>query len=183
MFKKATAYICAQNNQNMKRISLVLVLFVSLITACNKKETGCPYTPSTLVAPQSEVTTIEQYLATNNITGTTQHPSGFHYKITAPGSGSTPTLCSQIGINYKGQLADGTVFDQTTGQIRVFVLGQLIPGWQLGIPLIKPGGGKITLYIPPTLGYGSTAIKDNQGNVVIPANSMLIFEVELVAMG
>jgi FKBP-type peptidyl-prolyl cis-trans isomerase FkpA len=166
----------------MKKFSLLLVLFVTLLTACKKKE-DCPYTQSTTVAPDSEVAAVQQYLTTNNITGTTKDASGFFYKIDLAGTGSTPTMCSQIGILYKGQLTNGTVFDETTnGQIRVFTLGQLIPGWKLGIPLIKPGG-KIKLYIPPTLGYGANAIKDNQGNVVIPANSILVFEVELKAMG
>jgi FKBP-type peptidyl-prolyl cis-trans isomerase FkpA len=167
----------------MKKISLVLVLFVTLLMACNKDE-GCPYTQSTTVASESEVAAVQQYLTTNNITGTTKHPSGFFYKINATGTGTTPNMCSQIGILYKGQLTNGTVFDETTnGQMRVFTLGELIPGWKLGIPLIKPGGGKITLYLPPSLGYGTNDVKDQQGNVVIPGNSILIFDVEFVAMG
>jgi FKBP-type peptidyl-prolyl cis-trans isomerase FkpA len=167
----------------MKKIALFLILTVSLLTACSKKE-ECGYAQSTTVAPASEVTAVEQYLASKNITDATKHPNGFYYKITAPGTGSTPGMCSQIGILYKGQLTNGTIFDQTTnGQMRVFTLGELIAGWKLGIPLIKPGGGKIQLYLPPSLAYGSSDIKDQQGTVVIPANSVLIFEVELVAMG
>jgi FKBP-type peptidyl-prolyl cis-trans isomerase FkpA len=74
-------------------------------------------------------------------------------------------------------LTNGTIFDQTTNnQMRVFVLGELIAGRRIGIPLIKTSG-KITLYVPPTLGYGST------GNASIPANSVLIFDVELLAIG
>lgn len=169
--------------QNMKKIILIIVLFVSLLTAC-KKNDECGYAQSTVVAPASEVAAVEQYLASKNITDATKHPNGFYYKILAPGSGTTPGMCSQIGILYEGKLTDGTVFDKTTnGQMVVFVLGTLIPGWQLGIPLIKPGGGKILLYLPPSLAYGSSDVKDQQGNVVIPGNSILIFEVELVAMG
>jgi FKBP-type peptidyl-prolyl cis-trans isomerase FkpA len=167
----------------MKKISLVLFLFVTLLMACNKEE-KCPYTQSTIVAPESEVTAVQQYLTTNNITGTTKHPNGFFYKIEAAGTGNTPDMCSQIGILYKGQLTNGTVFDETTnGQMRVFTLGELIPGWKLGIPLIKPGGGKIKLYLPPSLAYGPNDVKDQQGTVIIPGNSILIFEVEFVAMG
>jgi len=110
-----------------------------------------------------------------------KHPSGFYYKIVSPGTGTaTPNLCSQIGINYKGQLTNGNVFDQST-QMAVFNLGQLIVGWQKGIPLIKTGG-KINLYLPPSLAYGSQAIRDQQGNTLIPANSILIFTVDLVAI-
>jgi FKBP-type peptidyl-prolyl cis-trans isomerase len=49
-------------------------------------------------------------------------------------------------------------------------------GWQYGLPLIKPGG-KILLYLPPSLGYGSSPVG------TIPANSVLIFEVQLVSVG
>jgi FKBP-type peptidyl-prolyl cis-trans isomerase FkpA len=55
----------------------------------------------------------------------------------------------------------------------------LIEGWKIGLPLIQKSG-KIKLYIPPSLGYGASDIKDNNGVVVIPANSMLIFDVSLV---
>jgi FKBP-type peptidyl-prolyl cis-trans isomerase FkpA len=54
-------------------------------------------------------------------------------------------------------------------------LGQLIVGWQKGLPLIS-SGGKITLYIPPSLGYGSAAAGS------IPANSILIFDIELISV-
>jgi len=72
-------------------------------------------------------------------------------------------------------LIDGTTFDQTGSSAVTFQLGQLISGWQLGLPLIKPGG-KIKLYLPPTLGYGSRTVGS------IPANSILIFEISLVAI-
>jgi FKBP-type peptidyl-prolyl cis-trans isomerase FkpA len=86
-------------------------------------------------------------------------------------------LCSQILISYKGTLKNGTVFDQQNNVI--FVLGSLIEGWKKGIPLLKKGGS-IKLYIPPSLGYGGTDVRDNNsGQVVIPANSMLIFDVTL----
>lgn len=51
-------------------------------------------------------------------------------------------------------------------------------GWQKGLPYIK-GGGKIKLYIPPSLGYGAKDVKDDMGNVIIPANSILVFSLEL----
>jgi len=80
-----------------------------------------------------------------------------------------------------GRLTNGTVFDQSpAGGTKTFTLGGLIPGWQKGIPLIS-SGGKITLYIPPSLGYGSVDVKQNN-IVIIPANSILIFEIDLVAV-
>ena len=65
------------------------------------------------------------------------------------------------------------MFDRTSGTPVSFFLSQVIKGWQEGIPLIKKGG-KATLLIPSSLGYGSHSAGS------IPANSVTIFEVELV---
>jgi FKBP-type peptidyl-prolyl cis-trans isomerase FkpA len=167
----------------MKRITIVFLMFTVLFTSCGKNDSGCGFQESSIIAPQAETDAVAQYLAGAGITDAVKHPSGFYYKIQTPGTGTVaPTLCSQIGINYKGQLTNGTVFDQTTTQMAVFSLGQLIVGWQKGIPLIKTGG-KIVLYLPPSLGYGSQVVRDAQGNTLIPANSILVFNVELVAIG
>jgi FKBP-type peptidyl-prolyl cis-trans isomerase FkpA len=64
------------------------------------------------------------------------------------------------------------VFDQTQTPL-LFPLAQLITGWQLGLPLVKTGG-KIRLFIPPTLGYGDRVLDD------IPAKSVLIFDVTII---
>jgi len=166
----------------MKKSLVLFLVSASLMMACNKDE-GCPYSQSNDVAPESEVTAVEDYLANAGITGAIKHPSGLYYKIEAQGSGSTPEMCTQIGILYKGQLTDGTVFDETTGgEVRVFTLGTLIPAWKIGIPLIQTKG-KIRLFVPPTLGYGNNPVEDGQGNVIIPAKSVLVFDVELVAQG
>jgi FKBP-type peptidyl-prolyl cis-trans isomerase FkpA len=60
-------------------------------------------------------------------------------------------------------------------------LGQLIIGWQKGLPLIK-SGGSITLFIPPSLGYGNQDIRNSSGAVIIPANSNLKFTIDLVSV-
>ncbi|MFN9955636.1 MAG: FKBP-type peptidyl-prolyl cis-trans isomerase, partial [bacterium] len=71
-------------------------------------------------------------------------------------------------------LLDGTIFDQTTGnQTATFPLANLIPGWQEGIPLLQKGG-KGTFLLPSALGYGPNPVGP------IPANSVLIFEIELI---
>ena len=57
-------------------------------------------------------------------------------------------------------------------------MGSLIEGWKMGLPLIQKGG-KIRLYIPPSLGYGPNDLKDRNNNVVIPGNSILIFDITL----
>lgn len=73
-----------------------------------------------------------------------------------------------------GKLTNGTIFDQTQGNNTYSnYLTSLIKGWTNGVPYIKTGG-RIILYIPPTLGYGS------QANGPIPANSILIFDIDLI---
>ena len=79
-------------------------------------------------------------------------------------------------------MGTGTTFDsnQTADGID-FVLGLLIIGVQKAIPFVKPGGS-ITIYIPPSLGYGSEAIKDNNGIVILPANSFIKFDMALLSV-
>jgi FKBP-type peptidyl-prolyl cis-trans isomerase FkpA len=160
----------------MKKTALTSLCIIFLLSACTKKEiNSCTYTDSPIVAPQSEINAVQAYLSLKGISAT-QHPSGLFYAIDDPGTGTvTPGLCNGISVLYTGKLTSGTIFDQSSGQPSSNTLGQLIVGWQKGIPLIK-AGGKIRLYIPPSLGYGSSAIG------TIPPNSILIFEVELVSV-
>ena len=157
----------------MKKL-LIVSLFLVAITSCNKKDdnnnNNCPDVTTT--APASEVATLRTYIQANNIIAV-EDPRGFFYTIDAPGSGSKPTACSGVTVNYVGKLTDGTTFD--SGNNVTFSLGRLIIGWQEGIPLIAPGGS-ITLYLPPSLAYGSRATGG------IPANSNLIFKIDLKAV-
>lgn len=93
------------------------------------------------------------------------------------GTGQEVTSGDTVVMNYKGMLKDGTQFDSSYDRGEPFTTkigtGQVIQGWDLGIPGMKVGG-KRKLTIPPELGYGSASIGS------IPANSTLIFEVELL---
>ena len=131
----------------------------------------CNYDACAFAAPASEVTQLEAYLSSASITTATKHCSGMYYIIDAAGSGATANVCNTVAVKYKGQLTNGTIFDQSATPVS-FQLNGLIEAWKKGIPLIKPGG-KIRLYCPPSLAYG------NQAAGTIPANSILIFEVEL----
>lgn len=103
--------------------------------------------------------------------------SGLQYEVLRDGSGPKPRVTDTVTVHYKGTLIDGTVFDSSydRGQPATFPLMQVVPGWRQGIPLM-PVGSQYKLYIPPDLGYGS------QDKGVIPPNSVLIFEVELLAI-
>ena len=163
----------------MKRI-FVILCSVILISSCSKENDDlCKYDACAIAAPASEITQLESWLASASITAT-RHCSGMYYTIDAAGSGGTPTICSIVSVKYKGQLTNGTVFDQATSPVS-FQLSGLIEAWKKGIPLVK-AGGKVKLYCPPSLAYGSQDIRDGSGNIVIPANSILIFEVELVGV-
>jgi parvulin-like peptidyl-prolyl isomerase len=100
--------------------------------------------------------------------------SGLQYEILVEGNGPNPKLEENVVVYYEGKLLDGTVFDSNLGgETRSFSPKQVIPGWREGLQLMSKGA-KFILYIPSKLGYGSRSLKD------IPANSLLIFEVELV---
>jgi FKBP-type peptidyl-prolyl cis-trans isomerase FkpA len=162
---------------------LLCALFIGLFfLGCVKSEDNkemCNYDPCVTKASAQEVAAVEAYLANNSIQAT-KHCSGLYYRIEAPGSGSTTlNICDYINAKYTGKLTNGDIFDQ--GQFSSPIqLNNLITGWKNGIPLINKGG-KIHLYIPPSLGYGSQEVRDrNTGALKIPANSILIFELELL---
>jgi FKBP-type peptidyl-prolyl cis-trans isomerase FkpA len=162
----------------MKKIFVVLSSVI-LLSSCSKKNEICIYDPCSVVAPSSEITQLESYLSSASITAT-RHCSGMYYIIDATGSGDAPTICSTISVKYKAQLTNGTVFDQATTPAS-FQLGGLIESWKKAIPMIKPGG-KMRIYSPPFLAYGSQDVRDASGNVVVPGNSILVFEVELTGV-
>jgi len=98
------------------------------------------------------------------------------------GTGDVATAGKSVTVHYVGSLTNGTVFDASRkrgDQGFTFVLGagQVIKGWDQGVAGMKVGG-KRKLTIPPELAYGSQAVGG-----VIPANSTLIFEVELLKVG
>lgn len=162
----------------MKKLWIFAVTSVLLMTGCLKKDTTCNYEDSPIVAPATEQLALEDSLTAHGITAT-KHPSGLYYTIQQPGSGTiVQNLCSVVSVFYKGSFMNGKGFDSSLAAPVGFQLGRVITGWQKGIPLVKKGG-EITLYIPPSLGYGPTDIKDQNDNVVIPANSILIFNVKV----
>lgn len=94
------------------------------------------------------------------------------------GKGDAVKPGDTITAHYQGTLTDGTLFDSSyeRGEPSTFSLNEVIEGWQEGIPGMKVGG-KRRLVIPASKAYGST------GSSGIPANSALVFEIELKSIG
>ena len=115
---------------------------------------------------------IQQYIIDNNLNAQSTG-SGLYYVIDVPGTGENPTVSSNVTVAYTGSLTDGSIFDQSNSNGITFPLSGVIQGWQEGIPLFKEGGSGILL-IPSALGYGSQSVGS------IPANSVLIFDVNLI---
>jgi FKBP-type peptidyl-prolyl cis-trans isomerase len=95
------------------------------------------------------------------------------------GTGATAGVGDTVTVNYVGTLTNGTKFDSSYDRGQTFSFrigaGQVIAGWDQGVPGMKVGG-KRRLTIPPSLAYGSTA------RGPIPANSTLLFDVDLVSI-
>jgi FKBP-type peptidyl-prolyl cis-trans isomerase FkpA len=163
----------------MKKLVLPLLALSVVLFACKKNQDNCPYSDSAVTAPASEITYMQKILADSGYIAT-QHSSGVFYSIITPGTGTNPGLCSTITVKYTGSLlSNGNVFDSNTGTTGTnFTLGSLVVGWQKAMPLLK-NGGKIILYIPPSLGYGAQHIRDQYNQILIPANSYLKFQIEL----
>jgi FKBP-type peptidyl-prolyl cis-trans isomerase FkpA len=103
--------------------------------------------------------------------------SGLQYEVITEGDGPKPTDTSTVHVFYEGTLLDGTVFDSSyeTGDTVTFPLNQVIQGWTEGLQLM-PVGSTYKFYIPSNLAYGPRATGP------IPANSTLIFKVELLGV-
>jgi FKBP-type peptidyl-prolyl cis-trans isomerase FkpA len=147
-------------------VSVIVCLLILPGTGCLKDNSCNPKTVA------SERTTMTNFATANGLT-VTEHSSGFQYQIISAGAGQTPTLSSTVSVRYTGKLMDGTIFDSATGTPVTFPLSQVIPGWQLAVPLIQEGG-LIRIILPSSLAYGCT------GAGTIPGDAVLYFEIQLV---
>jgi peptidylprolyl isomerase/FKBP-type peptidyl-prolyl cis-trans isomerase FklB len=102
--------------------------------------------------------------------------SGLQYKVisSGPAAGTRASVGDAVKVNYKGSLIDGTPFDASEpGQPAEWQVGDLVPGFNEALTLMKPGD-KWMIYIPPAIGYGDSP------RGPIPPGSVLVFEIELV---
>ena len=141
---------------------LIAMMAITLASGCTKKaaETSAPATaaistPAQAVSNEQKVEIVD----------------------TVVGKGTEAVSGKSVTVHYTGTLKDGTKFDSSVDRKEPFTFslgaGQVIKGWEQGIQGMKVGG-KRKLTIPPELAYGANAVG------AIPANSVLIFDVELL---
>lgn len=166
----------------MKKWFFLLLSLPFVFGACKKdKDSGCTATESTQVATSTEIDSLQRYLNDHNITAS-QHESGVFYHMDSTGTGlKAPGVCSSIAVRYRGYLLGNTVpFDQyiDSGGV-VMTLENTVAAWQRTLPLMRAGGG-MTIYLPPSMGYGSVDKKNPDGDIIVPKNSYTKFSIELL---
>jgi peptidylprolyl isomerase len=150
---------------------------VSVSTDTTNNPATTDQSQSTAVTPADQINNTNQTTQVNN---TNLNPTKLIITDTTLGTGTAAKAGDHVYVNYTGTLTDGTKFDSSydRGAPIDFILGQgrVIKGWDQGLVGLKVGG-KRHLIIPASLAYGSNAVGP------IPANSTLVFDVELVSIG
>ena len=126
------------------------------------------------------------YMTTPGTQGQTADAENVQVQEVKVGEGAEATPGSVVSVLYKGQLEGGTVFDSSEAhgnEPLKFTLGEpgLIPGFQIGINGMRVGGERL-MVIPSSLGYGAQEVRDPEGKLIIPANAVLIFNVQLLSV-
>ena len=155
--------------RNLLRSSLA-TMAIAVLAAC---------TPEASTAPAVDITVVT-FASSLGITlsAMTKTASGLYYQDTQAGTGVTAVSGNHLTMHYTGYLTNGSTFDTSIGKTPFgFTLGsgQVIAGWDEGVAGMKVGGTR-KLVIPPSLGYGPTAVGSR------PANSILVFTVQLVSI-
>ena len=118
-----------------------------------------------------------QFLAKNVLDSTVKVTTkGVQYKVIKEGTGITPKVSDKVQVHYIGALLDGTEFDNSVkrGEPLEFPVNAVIEGWQDLLQVMKEGM-KVKAWIPSALAYGEAGVPP-----MIPANALLVFEVELL---
>lgn len=112
---------------------------------------------------------------------TTVITTGVRYIDLAMGAGATAATCTEVAVSYTGRLLDGTQFDGG-GFSFIPGAGQVVQGFEQGVVGMRVEGSR-RIIIPPELGYGSSPVHDRQtGEILIPANSTLVFDVTVTGV-
>ncbi|MGQ0765001.1 MAG: FKBP-type peptidyl-prolyl cis-trans isomerase [Gemmatimonadota bacterium] len=156
------------------------------VAAAGAAAAACNPNDSTEPLPSAEIPLEDQVWSSSlgvNLPAMTLLPAGLYISDQVVGTGTVLAGSPTIRVYYSGYLANGSRFDGNVGAASpaTFSLAGLIEGWRLGLQGMK-AGGKRRLVIPSSLGYQSRAQRDQNGRVIIPANSNLVFDIELVGI-
>ena len=147
------------------RYSLVAFIIILLFNSCQEE-----LFPVYKVQLTKDIEIIDSYLSKNQI-DVIKDTTGLRYVATNVGSIFKPVLADSIQVNYSLRFLTGQPIQVNSK--RTFLLSKLIKAWRIALPLFGEGA-RITLYVPSGLAYGIYP------SGTIPANSNLIFEIELV---
>lgn len=163
----------------MTRLKLFALALLSLgFTACLDTTAPPAYATvaNTTFAPELGV----------DLASSTKSDAGVYYRDITVGTGPVIAPLQDSYMYYHGYLSNGVQFDSVTvasspgGAPAHFITGNgsLVPGFEIGLNGMRVGGRR-QIIVPPDLAYGLTDVKDPNGNVVIPGNSVLVFTVDL----
>ena len=102
--------------------------------------------------------------------------SGLQYEVIRSGQGDMPQINDAVRVDYRGWLIDGTEFESSAEKTDkpAFPVNGVIKGWREALTMMRPGA-RWKIYLAPELAYGARSPTE-----LIPANSTLIFEIELI---
>ena len=129
---------------------------------------------------EQDKNTILNYAIDNNL-DVQMTQKGLFFLVENAGEGDLLKWGDKISVNYTGQFLNGKVFDstQSKGEPMSFFIGNMIDGWNEGLQLLRPGGKAIFL-VPSALAYGEAGLKDKKERSIIPENSVLRFDIEVL---
>jgi FKBP-type peptidyl-prolyl cis-trans isomerase FkpA len=152
-----------RKNNAMRLLLVASTLSFTLLSACAQQPAKpAASAPAAAASAPAPVTT----------------STGLVYQALVEGTGSSPAATDTVKVHYRGTFLDGREFDSSykRGQPIEFALNRVIPCWTEGVQRMKPGG-KARLTCPPGIAYGAAG-----AGGVIPPNSTLQFEVELISV-
>lgn len=153
--------------EDAQKFKVTKEIFAQLVQEASKKA---------MERRKNEIERVEKEIA-NRWPKAIKTPSGLQYVVLKEGDGKAyPKYGQKVTVHYTGTLLDGRMFDSSVhrGEPATFAIGQVIDGWNEALQTMSKGE-KRTLIIPPELGYG---VHGYPG--IIPPNSYLIFDVELL---
>lgn len=107
--------------------------------------------------------------------------SGLYYQILKEGEGPLIKWADQVVVHYKGYFFDGQVFDSSYKKDKplTFYVGNMISAWNEGLQLLQKKS-KALILAPSELAYGPQGFQNRKGQDVVPPNTVLVFELEVL---